>query len=122
MEIVPRKSVMIVLTNELPGREDDFNAWYDHVHMKEVTSVPGFTLARRFSEPIFYKSPEWMSGDCEGLSPPSRYLAIYDIEGDPAAAAEALASASEEWGLSDSYDRSNVIAWIYSERTVTPPS
>jgi hypothetical protein len=32
---------MIVLTNPIAGRADEFNTWYDEIHLRDVTAVPG---------------------------------------------------------------------------------
>lgn len=57
------RGVYVVRTRPTDGHEDDFNRWYDEVHVPEVLEVPGFVSARRFR-----------SGD--------DYLAIYELEGD----------------------------------------
>lgn len=61
----------VVFTNPVEGRDADYNRWYDDVHLGEVTSLPGFTGAKRFR-----LLPQ-------GDSPPKhRYMAIYEIESD----------------------------------------
>ena len=55
-------------TDEL--REDEFNKWYDEVHVPDVVATPGFVKASR------YMSEEL--GSYEG----GKYLAIYEIETD----------------------------------------
>lgn len=72
--------MMVVQTNPKPGREDEFNAWYDNVHLKEVLQVPGFVAARRFEldpqdrylegEPFPYPYPYQY-----------KYLCLYEVEG-----------------------------------------
>jgi hypothetical protein len=52
------------------SREDEFNEWYDNVHVADVMGTEGFVKAER------YCSPEW-SAYGQG-----RYLAIYEIETD----------------------------------------
>ncbi len=75
------RHVLMVLTNATEGDDAEFNRWYDEVHLKEVLETPGFVAAERFE----------LSGTqmTEGEQP-HRYLAIYEIEGDPAAAAKTL--------------------------------
>ena len=55
---------------------DAFHRWYDHVHLPEISSCPGFHGGIRYA--AFERSPD------EG----SRFLALYRIDGP-----EALASA-----------------------------
>ncbi len=68
------KGVMVVHAAPVEGRDDEFNDWYDHVHLVDVLKVAGFTSARRFRT---------LGGD----SVP--YLAIYEVEADDLEAAQA---------------------------------
>jgi hypothetical protein len=58
------KGVYVVRTRPADWHEDDYNRWYDEVHVPEVLAVPGFVSARRFRSE---------DGD---------YLAIYELEAD----------------------------------------
>jgi len=49
-----------------PEREEDYNAWYDKVHLPELVALDGFVSARRL-RPVNADGP---------------YLALYEIEGD----------------------------------------
>src|SRR5579862_3561067 len=40
--------IILALTNCLPGREAEFNRWYDDVHVKDLVAVPGIGAARRY--------------------------------------------------------------------------
>ncbi len=39
---------MLALTNSVPGREAEFNGWYDEVHVKDLVAVPGIVAAQRY--------------------------------------------------------------------------
>jgi hypothetical protein len=39
---------LIVYTSPADGREDDYNAWYDDVHLSEFAALPGVINGRRF--------------------------------------------------------------------------
>lgn len=39
---------MIMLSRAVPGREADYDAWYDGIHIPEMLQVPGFVAAQRF--------------------------------------------------------------------------
>lgn len=58
---------MVVRSGPAAGQEDEFNRWYDQVHLPEILSVPGFVSGRRYrsSGPSDYP-----------------YLAVYEIESD----------------------------------------
>jgi hypothetical protein len=61
---------LVVLTNPVAGREDEYNVWYNEQHLHDVLAVPGFVGAQRFA-----------AVDQEAkLS--HKYLAIYEMETD----------------------------------------
>jgi hypothetical protein len=72
--------IMIMLAECEPGTEDEFNDWYNNVHLAEVTKVDGFVSARRFE--LSTTDPAQ-----EGIQ---RYLAIYEIAGDVQTARERM--------------------------------
>lgn len=49
-----------------PDREQEYNTWYDEVHLPELLRIDGIVSARRL-RPVDGKGP---------------YVAIYEIEGD----------------------------------------
>ena len=49
-----------------PDRDQEYNTWYDEVHLPQLVALPGFVSARRFRP-------------ADGDAP---YVAIYEIEGD----------------------------------------
>jgi hypothetical protein len=63
---------MVVLSDAKPGREDEFNRWYD-VHLLEtIDTLHGFASGRRFE---LARLP--------GAPPnPDRYLAVHEVDGD----------------------------------------
>jgi hypothetical protein len=62
--------VLVVATSPVPGREDDYNRWYDTVHLAEVLSVPGLVSAERFV------------AEDRPAAPAPRYLAVYRVDSD----------------------------------------
>jgi hypothetical protein len=53
-----------------PSREAEFNEWYDQTHIPQLLKhVPGLVSAQRFR--------------LESTQLPHRYLAIYEVDGDP---------------------------------------
>ena len=75
------RHVLLVFTNATPGDDEEFNRWYDEVHLKEVLETPGFVAAERFD----LNDAQMAEADRA-----HRYLSIYEIEGDPTAAMKAL--------------------------------
>ncbi|MDB6100827.1 MAG: hypothetical protein JWO52_826 [Gammaproteobacteria bacterium] len=95
----------VVVTDALPGREEEFNAWYDQVHLADVLRIPGFVAAQRFK-----------LAQAEG-SLPGRYLALYEIEtGDPEAAVAELTrrSGTKQMIISEAMDMSKVSAMLFA--------
>lgn len=62
--------MFVVFTECKPGGEAEFNDWYDNQHNPEVLKMPGFVAVQRFRV-----LPEPDEAD-----PPSRYLALFEIE------------------------------------------
>jgi len=70
-----QQAVFLVFTHPASSDvEDEFNRWYDDVHLPEVSRVPGFVSARRFQ-----LSPAQRSAS---VLPRAPYLAIYELEGE----------------------------------------
>lgn len=69
--------LFLVFTNPVEGREDEYNQWYDEVHVPDVMAVPGVKGAQRYQ-----LAPSDSQGG--GAPPAHRYLAVYEIDGDPA--------------------------------------
>ena len=78
------KAVMVVLSQPAdPSREDEYNEWYDNVHIPEVCDIPGFVGARRFKVSDAGPLP------VDPAAP--AYLAIYELDSEnPAATCQEL--------------------------------
>jgi len=69
-----QRHAFLALTNPAPGREDDYNAWYDEHHLREVVEFGvGMKGGRRFRLADTQRA---------GPEPPWRYIAWYDLEVD----------------------------------------
>lgn len=107
------KYILVVLTNAKPDRHDDFNAWYDNVHLRDVCAVPGINAARRYLAAPIQPGPEGARW---------RYLAIYEIETDNLQGVldEMNARAgTEEMVISDSLDVAGACATVFGAFTET---
>ena len=71
---MPGRSLFLVFTQPVEGQEEQYNEWYDVIHLADVVKIPGVSSAQR------YEIAEPKSG--EGR-PVHRHLAIYEIDGDP---------------------------------------
>jgi len=66
------KHLLLVFANPVEGQEDEFNAFYDGTHLKDMLSAPGVVAAQRFR--------------VTQLDPPQvvrhHYLTVYELETD----------------------------------------
>ncbi|MDH6242712.1 DUF4286 family protein [Mycobacterium sp. OTB74] len=69
--------IQIVFSNPLEGRDDEFNEWYDNVHVPDLLAIPGMVSAQRYE--IKDAQIYHMEG---GTAPVHRYAIIYEMEGD----------------------------------------
>ena len=69
--------IQVVFSNPAEGKDDEFNEWYDNVHIPELLAVPGMLSAQRYAlhDAKIYR----MEG---GKPPEHRYCLIYEMEGD----------------------------------------
>jgi hypothetical protein len=94
---------LLIFSNAREGRDDEFNTWYDGVHLAEMLEVPGVNSATRYRAQA--------TGSKE---PDHRYLAIYDVDDAAATLREIGArSADGRFQLSDSADpaRTKITVW-----------
>lgn len=63
--------ILLVFSNPVDGREEEYNDWYSNHHLDEILAVDGFTLAQRFRLAEHTR----MTRDTPGA--PYRYLALY---------------------------------------------
>jgi hypothetical protein len=74
------KLFYMVYSNPIEGREDEFNEWYDTVHIPEVLATPGMVSAQRCDLKVTETST--MAGS--EMSPDKhRYCVIYELDRDP---------------------------------------
>ncbi|BCK54951.1 hypothetical protein [Nocardia wallacei] len=99
-------SKMLVFSNAVAGQDDAFNEWYDTRHLADVTAVPGVRGGERYD---LVPGP----GD-----PPHRYLAVYELSGDPGKVLEAFRAraATGEIALSPALDMSTLAVSVWRAR------
>ena len=96
---------LIVMSNAITGREDEYNDWYNNRHLQDVVAVPGFLSAQRYR-----------LNDAIGYEHTYRYVAIYEL--DSADAANSVADLIKRRGteamlLSDAFDLDGAIAGVF---------
>lgn len=78
------KHCFVVMSDPVPGREDEYNDWYGGRHLSDVLAVEGFAAAQRFA---------FVPTDFSATAP-HRYLALYEIEAERAEDAAAALRAA----------------------------
>lgn len=66
--------MFLVFTQPVDGQEEEYNEWYDVIHLGDVVQIPGVSSAQRYE----IAEPEPVAGRTV-----HRHLAIYEIDGDP---------------------------------------
>lgn len=66
------ESQLVVLTNAVEGRDEDFNDWYSNIHARDTMRMPGGLAQQRFA--FSADQVQDFGGDF-----PAKYLAIYDV-------------------------------------------
>ncbi len=100
------KFKMLILSNPVGDRDEEFNRWYDDVHLGDVFKVPGVVGAERYR---FRSGDGW------------KYLAIYDLDCDDPAEVERELMAragSDAMTMSDAFDLSHF--FMGSAEVITP--
>lgn len=98
---------LLVFSNPVAGKEDEYNKWYSGQHLADVTSIPGFVSGQRY-----------VSSDAQlrNSQPPRKYLAIYEIVTDDLASVYADVNRRISAGItlmSPAYDRSGSLSYTY---------
>lgn len=90
--------LQLALSNPVAGREDAFNRWYEHDHLRNGVLTPGILAGQRFRR----ADGPWPAGKHE-------YLTIWEID-DPAFALAQLASVkgTDAMPISPAIDMSTV--------------
>ena len=86
---------LIIYTSPVDGKEDDYNAWYDDVHLAEFSALPGVISGRRFK----------VAGDGK-----PQYAAVYELSTRPNEVLAAMNAAVNDgtMRMSDAIDQSSV--------------
>jgi hypothetical protein len=100
-----RRQILVVFTTPVQGMEDQYNDWYDNVHLPEILGRGTMISAQR------YKLGELQRNE----DPPFQYMAIYELKsGGAAADTEASRSAPPSTPTS-TIDRTNRFSFYFTE-------
>jgi hypothetical protein len=123
-----RKYMLVVMTNPVEGRVDEYDDWYTNEHLTDVVGLEGYDAAQRF---------RFTDAHPAGAEPPTyRYMALYEVAEENLEAAKAsLAAATVERAeaevagrkpqvpVSQAMNPDRVAYWFveHSDRVVAPP-
>jgi hypothetical protein len=85
--------IFMSMNNPVPGREAEYNAWYNNEHVADVINVEGFTVGQRIT------LRQRLIGE-----PRHRYAALFRMEADSIEAAGVAMKRGAEAGLGSSDD------------------
>ena len=102
---MPSPTTYLVFSNPVAGKEDEFNEWYDAVHLPEVLATPGMRSAQRYAV-----LETEITHHSEMPAPAHGYLLVYEIDGDPEAVMAKIQDAAMSGALrmSDALDLESV--------------
>jgi len=103
-----KKYTFVVLTNPTPGKDAEYNRWYNEQHIPDVLNAAGFVCAQRFRLAETQNGPK--------TDQTHKYLALYEIETDDLAASlKDLASRRDtpDMVMSDAIDLKGANARIF---------
>jgi hypothetical protein len=97
-------TLYLVMSNPVDDRDDEFNEWYDNVHIHDVLATPGMVSAQR------YTVRETEINREAGVTPSHRYLVVYEMDGEPDAVMRTIREsvASGAMKMHDALDLTNV--------------
>ena len=100
-----KKHLVLILSEPVEGREDEFNDYYENLHLREVLETTQLKTAQRF------KLVEQTGGAC-----PLPYLALYETEADdPAGILRDIAETRRKRQQSDALNRRTARVWVFEE-------
>lgn len=104
------RATLLVFSNAAPGRETEYNAWYDEIHIPDVLRLPGVVSARRFRLSAEQLDP--------ASGPAAAYVATYELDiDDLGALRDALLSAVQGGQMTMSPTVADMNSVIYEEIT-----
>lgn len=104
----------VILTQAQPGRDSEFERWYDEQHLGDVCKVDGVVRATRYrideQKVTGLEAPHWLS------------LAVYEIESDdPKSVMDAIAAAAgtSAMPLSEALSQAGMVQLLAHEVAVS---
>lgn len=98
------KHLIAVLAEPTPGKEAEFDDYYENLHLDEVLATTGWDTAQRF-----------VLTDEAGQKCPQKHLALYEVEADsPKDIVRTLNETRSQRQQSDALNRRTAALWVFS--------
>lgn len=101
------KTLFVVKSNAAVGRVNDYNTWYNDVHLPEILKIDGFQSAQRFA-----LNPTQMQN-----TQTHDYLAIYEIDSNNVAVTLENLKQATWLTMSDAIDQRHADVSVFSSVT-----
>jgi len=99
------KHVVVVLTEPNEGKQEEFDDYYENLHLDEVLSSTGWDSAQRFK-----------LVDEAGSACPLPYLAFYEVEAEKSEdVLKTLNETRSQREQSDSLNKRTAGVWVFAE-------
>ena len=99
------KHMVVVLTEPAEGQEQEFNDYYENLHLDEVIATTGWRSAQRFK-----------LADEQGRPCPLPYLALYEVDADDSEdILKGLNATRGERKQSKSLNKKTAGVWVFAE-------
>jgi hypothetical protein len=100
-----KRHLVLILTEPTEGNEDEFNDYYENLHLREVLDTTALQTAQRFK----------LAGEA-GEGCPLPYLAVYETEADNAQEViDDLNETRAQRQQSDALNRRTGRVWVFEE-------
>ena len=93
--VKPTRGILMVLSNcKDTASEEEFNRWYEDVHIADILDTGAFHTAYRYES----LGPKAITEEFAAFLPKAKYLAVYETDSsDPAKAGHELGKARADW-------------------------
>lgn len=94
---------LLVMSDPVAGKEQEYDTWYQQQHLVDVVAVPGVARAQRFR-----------LAD-EDAASSHRFLAVYELDGEPADVMAELGRrvGTEAMPMSEAMDMTSVVMTLW---------
>ena len=102
---MPKRHLVLILSEPTEGREDEYNDYYENLHLREVLQTTELLSAQRFQ-----------LVDEKGAPCPLPYLALYEAEADdPGEVIRNIDETRRQRQQSEALNKRTAGVWVFQE-------